>query len=288
MNRTANTDRIKLISAMSVFGTIGIFRRYIPLPSRMIALVRGIVGTAFLLLVILVQKKPLDKKVIRENFLLLFLSGAAIGVNWILLFEAYCYTSVATATLCYYLAPVLMILGAPIVLKDKLTLRQGLCAAAALCGMVPVSGILETGISDISEMKGILYGIGAAILYASVILMNKKLPKINAYDKTIVQLFFASVTLLPYVLLTEHISPADYTPISLLLLIAVGIVHTGLAYWMYFGSIENLKAQTVALWSYLDPVLAIILSTLLLREPMGIPAWIGAAVILGAAYLCEQ
>ena len=273
---------------MAIFGTIGIFRRYIPLPSSLIALGRGMIASFFLLMVLFLQKKSLDKTAIRNNMLMLFISGTTIGINWILLFESYCYTSVATATLCYYLAPILMILGGAIVLKEKLTIKQGLCAAAALCGMIPVSGVLNDGAAGPNQLKGVLLGIGAAILYASVILMNKKMKHINAYDKTILQLFFASVTLLPYVLVTEDFGTICFTPRAVFFLLLIGVVHTGFAYWMYFSSIEHLAARTVAIWSYLDPVLAIILSNLVLKEPMGLLSWLGAAVILGAAYLCER
>lgn len=283
-----NKDKANFIIAMAIFGTIGIFRRYIPLPSSLVALVRGIIGTVFLLAVLSLQKRKMDWATIQKCFPILLISGAAIGFNWILLFEAYSYTSVATATLCYYLAPIIVILAAPLVLKDKLTLRHGICAAAALLGMIPVSGILETGITGLSEMKGIFCGLGAAVLYASVILMNKKMPAINAYDKTILQLLFASAALLPYVAFTTNLAQLSLTPVAIVMLLTVGILHTGIAYWMYFGSIQKLSAHTVALWSYLDPVLAIILSTVLLKEPLSLPAWIGAAIILCAAYICEK
>lgn len=288
MKRETKTDKIMLISSMCIFATIGIFRRYIPLSSRVVALARGIIGTAFLIFIVIIQKKHPDIKAARENFFTLLISGAAIGFNWILLFESYCYTSVATATLCYYLAPILVIIAAPFVLKEKLTARRSICAAAALCGMVPVSGVLDTGIMNMSEMRGILCGIGAAILYASVIIMNKKMKHMNAYDKTILQLFFASLTLFPYVLLTEKLTFSSVSVVTVIMLLVVGVLHTGFAYWMYFGSIRALNAQTVALWSYLDPVLAIILSTVLLKEPMSFAAWIGAIVILGAAYISER
>ena len=277
-----------LILSMCVFGTIGILRRYIPLSSSLIALVRGVVGAAFLLLVVAVRQQPLDKTAIRKNLVLLVASGAAIGFNWILLFEAYNYTSVATATLCYYLAPILVILAAPFVLKEKLTLKKGLCALVALLGMVLVSGVPDSGFGGVSEMKGILFGIGAAVLYASVILMNKKMSAIAAYDKTILQLIMASAALLPYVLLTENWSEVTVTGLSAVLLLVAGVVHTGLAYWLYFGSMGALKAQTVALFSYIDPILAIVLSLVILSEPMSILSGIGAVMILGAAYISEK
>lgn len=288
MSSEVGKSRNMLIASMCIFGTIGIIRRYIPLSSSLIAFVRGIVGVAFLLLVVKLQRKQLDKAAVQQNLPLLLCSGAAIGFNWILLFEAYNHTSVATATLCYYLAPVLVILAAPFVLHEKLTLRRGLCAAAALTGMVLVSGIGIADFSASTEWKGILFGLGAAVLYACVILMNKKIHGVPAFDKTILQLSAASAALLPYVILTEDWTHVTLTPLACILLLTAGIIHTGLAYWLYFGSMANLKAHTVALFSYIDPILAIILSMALLKEPMELTSAIGAVMILGAAYISEN
>ena len=288
MNQTQIKSRNNLILSMCIFGTIGILRRYIPLSSSLVALVRGIIGSVFLMMVLLISKKSLDKQALRKNLPMLSLSGAAIGFNWILLFEAYNYTSVATATLCYYLAPILMILASPMVLKERLTKKSILCTVTALVGMVLVSGITETGFSGLSELKGILLGIGAAVLYAGVILMNKKISGIPSYDKTILQLATASAALLPYVLLTEDLSVISLTPVAVLLLLVAGIIHTGFAYWLYFGSMNDLPSHTVALLSYMDPILAILLSVVLLREPMSLSAAIGAVLILGAAYISEK
>lgn len=287
MTPSQKSSRNLLILSMVIFGTVGIFRRFIPAPSSQIALVRGIIGTVVLIGYMLLTKQSIDRTAVQRNFWALLYSGAAIGFNWILLFEAYCYTSVATATLCYYLAPILVIIGASILLKERLSMRKILCTAAALVGMVFVSGVLETGISSIYEMKGILYGLGAAVLYASVILTNKQMPDIPALDKTIFQLGFASLALLPYVLLTEGFDE-PLEGIGIVLLIIVGVVHTGIAYLLYFGSMKNLKAHTVAILSYIDPVLAILLSALLLREPMSIASAVGAVLILGAAYISER
>lgn len=280
--------KLMLIGSMCIFSTIGILRKYIPYPSGFVALIRGIVGSLFLLAVIFLRKQKPDLAAIRTNGLQLLLSGAALGFNWIFLFESYTYTSVATATLCYYLAPILVILFSPLFLREKITGKQALCAVAALAGMVLVSGVTETGLPDLRESKGILFGLAAALLYASVIMMNRKFGTINAYDKTISQLALASVVLLPYVLLTENPGSLVFSPIPLLLIAAAGIVHTGVAYWLYFGSMASLKAHTVALYSYIDPIGAIILSVLVLKEPMTLSAGIGAVMILGAAYISER
>lgn len=279
-----NTARLKIISAMVIFGTIGIFRKYIPLDSSLIALVRGGVGTLFLLLVVFLSRTRLNKPAIRRNFLLLAISGAAIGVNWILLFESYRYTSVATATLCYYMAPIFVMLLSPIILKQKLGSRKLICVGAALLGMVLVSGVLE---SSGGSFTGVLLGLGAAAFYASVILMNQFIRDIPAYDKTILQLGSASVVLLPYVLLTVDFAAQTVSPLSLIMLLLVGIIHTGIAYWLYFGGMKDLPAQTVALLSYLDPVVAILLSALLLGEPMTLMSGIGAMLVLGATAMSE-
>lgn len=279
--------RLEILAAMTVFGTIGVFVRCIHLPSSVIALVRGLVGAAFLLLVIACKRARPDRAAIRENLPLLCLSGAAVGFNWILLFEAYRYTTVATATLCYYFAPIFVTLLSPLLLAERLTRRKVLCALVALGGMVLVSGLPQSGLPTLAEAKGILFGFGAAVFYASVVLMNKKFTRIGAFDKTMVQLAAAAVVLLPYTLATEDCRALSPTPLAVLLLVVVGVVHTGVCYTLYFSSLTHLPAQTAALFSYIDPVVAILLSAFLLGEPLGLPGAVGAALVLGSTLVSE-
>lgn len=287
LSKPEQTAKLKLIFAMTAFGTIGIFVRYIPLSSTMIALVRGVIGTVFLIFAARFQKSGISFFAIKKNLIPLCLSGIFIGINWILLFESYRYTTVATATLCYYFAPIFVIVASPFFLKEKLTLKKSLCVAAALIGMVLISGILQSGISAVSEMKGVFFGIGAAVFYASVIMLNKKIKEISAYDKTMMQLASASIILLPYALLTEDLTAISLTPATILLLLIVGVFHTGICYTLYFGSMKDLKAQTVAIFSYIDPVVAIILSAVILREKMNFISIIGAVLILGSTLISE-
>lgn len=273
---------------MLIFGSIGVFRRYIPLSSDWMACVRGIIGTLFLVVVVATSKKKIDKVVIKKNLWLLLISGAAIGVNWILLFEAYRYTTVAIATLCYYMAPVIVILLAPILLKEKMTVKKSVCAAVAILGMLLVSGIFDGGAVAGGSGKGILFGLGAAMFYASVVLMNQFIKDISAYDKTIMQLGGATLVVLPYSLLTSGVQEfATLTVPQILLLLAVGIVHTGIAYWLYFGSMDKLSGQTVAVYSYIDPAFAVVLSVVVLGENPGVLGIIGAVLILGATLFSE-
>ena len=284
--------KIKIITAMVTFGTIGVFVRYIPLPSSIIALVRGVLATIFLLTVMAAGKRRPDRTAIRRNLALLVISGGMIGFNWILLFEAYNYTSVAVATLCYYLAPVFVIIASPFVLGEKLTMRKTLCVISALAGMVMVSGVIQNYVSggnaEDLNLTGVLLGIGAGALYATIILMNKKLKNISSYDTTVMQLAAASIVLVPYCLLTVDIGSLEVTPGSAVLLVIVGIVHTGIAYVLYFGSIKELPAQTVAIFSYIDPILAVLLSAFLLKESMGMLSISGAILILGSTFVSEM
>ena len=279
--------KVSLILAMVIFGTIGIFRKYIPLPSGIVACARGILGVAFLLVFIKIKKIKMDRESIKKHLWILLVSGGFIGLNWVLLFESYRYTSVAVATLCYYMAPIFVMIVSPFLLKEKLTVKKVLCVIVALIGMVFVSGVLDGGISDVSEMKGILFGLGAAALYATVIMMNQKLREVPTYDKTIMQLGAAAVVLIPYILFVEDLSAVVLTPLIVFMLIIVGVVHTGIAYALYFGSMNGLKAQTVALFSYIDPIVAIILSAMFLKEPMTIYSAIGAVLVLGATMISE-
>jgi drug/metabolite transporter (DMT)-like permease len=278
-------EKWMLLGAMGIFGTIGLIVRYIPLSSAVIACARGFMGLVFLLGVMLFTKKKPDLPAIRRNLLLLAVSGAAMGFNWILLFESYRYTTVATATVCYYLAPLMLLLACPL-LGERLTAKKLLCVGIALVGLVFVSGVLQQ-MPTKEELLGIAFGLGAAVLYASVMFMNKKLSPIPAYDKTILQLGSAAIVILPYILLTEGLPSFSLTAIQWVLLIVVGIVHTGIAYALYFGSMKSLRAQTIAVFSYLDPVIAVLLSALVLRETMTWGNILGAILILGSALYSE-
>ena len=278
--------RLSVIGAMTIFGTIGVFRKFIDLPSSGLAVARGLIGAAFLLVLILLLGKKLDKTAIKSNLWLLLISGGCIGINWMLLFESYRYTTVATATLCYYLAPVFVVFLSPLVLKERLRPVKIVCALVAVLGMVFVSGVFEGGL-DMTRLPGILFGLGAAAFYATVVLLNKKMKPIEAMDCTVIQLAAAALVLLPYTLLTENYASVSLGTLGVVMLMAMGILHTGTAYALYFSSVHALPAQTVAIFSYIDPVVAILLSALFLQEPMSLWGWIGAILILGSTLLSE-
>ena len=275
------------VFSMLIFGTIGVFRRYIPLPSAFLAFTRGIIGGLCILLLMRFRKKGGREPLARRDLLMLVVSGALIGFNWMLLFEAYNHTTVAVATLCYYMAPTIVILLSPIIFRERLTVKKAVCAAVAVAGMVLVSGVPgESGAPEVS-VPGILLGLGAAAIYAAVMIMNKKIKGVDTWQKTSVQLLSAGLAMVPYLLLTGGFSTEGFSVSAAVLLLVVGIVHTGIAYALYFGSMDGLRVQTVAILSYIDPVSALLFSAFLLREPLSPLNILGAIMIIGSALVSE-
>jgi RarD protein len=213
-------------------------------------------------------------------------SGAVIGFNWILLFEAYNYTTVAVATLCYYMQPTIVVLLSPFVFNEKLTPKKAVCAGIAISGMILVSGV-GGGQSGMHSLAGIAFGLGAAALYAAVVMMNKKISGVDAYEKTMIQLGAAAFIMVPYLFLTGGFKSAGtaFSAWVPCLVLIVGLVHTGIAYVLYFASMDGLRTQTIAMLSYIDPVTALLLSAVILHEGMTLRGLAGALLILGAAFI---
>lgn len=273
--------------SLLIVGTIGVFRRYLPLSSPLLAFFRGLAGGGALALFVLLRKKGTGERLPDRKLAGLILNGVFLGVNWILLFEAYNNTTIAKATLCYYLQPTILLLLSPLVFKEKLTAKKMVCAGLSLTGMVFVSGVFDSGASGANELPGILFGLGAACFYTLVVIFNKKLDGIDPYRKTVIQLISAAVALLPYLLLNNDFSGAEFTSKTVLLLLVVCVVHTGVVYALYFGSMDGLQAQTISALSYIDPITAMVVSAVLLKEAPTFGSIAGAVLILGSALACE-
>ena len=278
--------KLLLVISMIVFGTIGLFVKYIPLSSGEIALYRAILAIILLGIFLLITKQKIDIKTIKKDLLLLLISGMAMGINWMLLFEAYNYTSVSVATLSYYFAPVLVMVVSPILFKEKLSILQIICFVGSTIGLV-----LLTGISDLNgnndHFKGIILGILAAIFYATVIILNKFIKGVSGVNRTFLQFVSSIIVLLPYVLLTSGINVLKLEGVSWIYLLIIGIIHTGICYCMYFSSVKELRGQEVAILSYIDPLVAVIVSLVFLSESMNVYQIIGGILILGFSLFNE-
>ena len=287
MKQEVGKAKLEIVTAMLIFGSIGLFVRGIGMPSSVIAVVRGALGSLFLVAAGAFMKKKISLAAWKANWLVLVLSGAAIGANWIFLFESYRYTTVSCATLSYYCAPVFVILLSPLVLKEKLTLKRILCAAGAIFGMALVADVFHIGEGGSNNLLGIGLGLIAAALYACVVLLNKFLKGLTGIESTSAQLAVAALVLLPYTLLTYSPGTVIYSTRAVLLLLVVGVVHTGFAYCLYFSSLQTLSGQTSAVMSYIDPVTAIFLSAFLLGETMTPLQAAGGVLVLGMTLISE-
>lgn len=273
-------SRLMLIASMISFGTLAPFVRNIPVSSGELALYRAVLAAGLIGLFLLLTRQHIDLRAIRRELPLLLFSGMAMGINWILLFEAYKYTTVAISTLSYYFAPVIVTLVCPLLFRERLTKKQILCFIMSTLGLALVIGITDLG-SGGNDALGIAFGLGAACFYASVILLNKFIKGVAGIHRTFLQFLAAIVILLPYVAFTGgmHLNVLDGT--GWVCLLIVGLVHTGITYCLYFSSLKELPGQEAAILSYIDPLVAIIIGVLVLGEPLSWQQLLGGALILG-------
>ena len=267
------------VLAMVIFGTLAPFVRNIGVSSGELALYRAVMGAGLIWIYLLAKGKNPFSGGLKREILLLLLSGGAMGVNWILLFQAYRYTSVSTATLCYYFAPVIVTALSPVLFRERLTRKQLFCFAMATLGLVLITGLEPSAGS--ANLTGILFGLGAAVFYAAVILLNKYIRSTAGIQRTFLQFLAAIVTLIPYVAATGGVTLSRLDGTGWMCLRVVGILHTGITYCLYFSSLKALPGQRAAILSYIDPLVAVLISVTVLREPMTWQQALGGGLILG-------
>ena len=278
MKKTMN-PRSMLIASMTIFGTLGIFVRNIPVSSSELALYRAVLAALLIAVFLLVTKQHIPLANIKKEVPLLLASGVAMGINWILLFEAYKYTTVSVATLSYYFAPVIVTVVCPFLFKEKLTGKQIICFVMSTLGLVLITGISDKGSGN--DFIGILFGLGAAVFYATVILLNKFIKNVEGIHRTFLQFLSAIVILIPYVIMTSGVTLGKLNGIGWANLLIVGLIHTGVTYCMYFSSLKELPGQKSAILSYIDPLVAVLISVTILGESMTLWQVIGGILILG-------
>ena len=271
--------RLMLITSMTIFGTLGLFVRNIPVSSGELALYRAVLATLLIAIFLLITNQKIPFAKIKKEVPLLLASGMAMGINWILLFEAYKYTTVSVATLSYYFAPVIVTIVCPVLFKEKLSSKQIVCFIMSTLGLILITGIGEVGSG--SDFIGILFGLGAAVFYATVILLNKFIKNVEGIHRTFLQFLSAIVILIPYVITTSGVTLGNLNHIGWLNLLIVGLIHTGVTYCMYFSSLKELPGQKAAILSYIDPLVAVLISVTILGETMSIWQAIGGILILG-------
>ncbi|MBQ2876004.1 MAG: DMT family transporter [Clostridia bacterium] len=271
--------KIMMIASMAVFGTIGVFRANINISSAELALYRGVLALIIIGAFLLFKRQKIDLRAIGKRLPVLIISGAAIGVNWILLFEAYRYTTVSVATLSYYFAPVIVTVVCPIIFKEKMGWKQWVCFGASTVGIVLITGVGALGAGN--HLLGILFGLGAAVFYATVIILNKFVRDVDGIQRTFIQFVSAVAVLIPYVIFTGGSGLGSLDGGGWACLLVVGLIHTGVTYCLYFTAIKELPGQKAAILSYIDPLVAVLCSVIILHEQIEPLQIVGGVLILG-------
>ncbi|MBQ9991171.1 MAG: EamA family transporter [Lachnospiraceae bacterium] len=288
---TGKKARLQLVLSMTVFGTLAIFVRNIPLSSGELALYRAVFAALLIGVYLLISPDKLKLSAIKKELPLLLLSGAAMGINWILLFQAYQYTTVSVATLSYYFAPIIVTIVCPFLFHEKLTKKQIFCFVMSTVGVFLIIGIPDSGSVTGPAGKGtlgIFFGLGAACFYATVILLNKFIKTVAGIHRTFLQFLAAIAVLIPYVLFTGGFRFMTLEASGWINLLIVGLFHTGITYCLYFSSLKELPGQEAAILSYVDPLVAVIVSVTVLGENISILQILGGLLILGFALWNEK
>lgn len=278
--------KLEMILAMAIYGTLAIFVRNIPLSSAEVALFRAAIALICILGVQAARGKLPKLSGMGGDGPLLALSGAAMGFNWIFLFEAYKYTTVSVATLSYYFAPVIVMAACPLLFRERATPLQAVCFIGSTAGLVLVINAGRLAL-DGGQLRGVAFGLAAAVLYATVILLNKRIRRVSGIDRTLLQFAAAAAVLLPYVLLSGGFQLGNMNASGWLNLLCVGVVHSGAAYCLYFSALKALPGQEAALLSYIDPLVAVLISLTVLAEPVAPVQLVGGAMILAFTLLNE-
>lgn len=280
---------LKVIISMLIWGSLGLFVSAIPYTAPVIACLRAVIGFLILLGANFIAKEQTSAKDFIAALPIMLFVGAIMGLNWAALFAAYKFCGVSVATLCYYMAPVITIILCTVLLKETLTRRKIAGIAIAVIGMVLVNGAGGAA-GGTNPILGIGLALGAAVIYASVVTINKASKRINSVtpmQSTTVELLGAAISSGLYAFLSgsiEWINPGLKGGLAMLLL---GVIHTGLAYIFYFGSIPKLPGHTLAVLSYFDPVSALFFSAIFLSERMSTVQWVGALLVLGGAAVSQ-
>lgn len=277
--------KIQYIISLCLFGTTGLILRWTILPSELMVFARGLLGSCLLLTFLHLRGAKLSQEAIRKNLGWLIFGGVSLGLNWVFLFAAYRYTTVAIASLCNYTAPLMVLVLAPFVFRERLTWFKVICILAAAAGITLISNPFAGEAA--ADLTGILLGMGAALGFVGIIVGNKKVKDISPLDKVIVQLFLSAMTALPYVLYQNWGKSIPVDVPSILWLGVLIVLHTGVAYMFYFSAIGELPVQSIALWGYIEPVVSVLCSALILAEPLGVFGVIGSALVIGAALISE-
>lgn len=274
---------IKYLLALLLFGSNGVVASYISLTSYEIVFLRSLIGSILLISLFKLADNKIDLTKNKRHLLYLIISGVAMGVSWIFLYEAYQQIGVSIASLAYYCGPVIVMLLSPLLFNERFTLPKVGGFVAVLCGILLIN---TQAIHDGKTPWGLFCGVMSAIMYAFMVIFNKKAHSITGMKNAMLQLIISFLTVAVFLGFRQgfiiHVSRSDWIPILIL-----GLLNTGIGCYLYFSSIASLPVQSVAVCGYLEPLSAIAFSALLLKEILQLIQMLGAVLVIGGSIFAE-
>ena len=270
-------DYLKYIFSLLLFGSNGIVASFIKLNSYEIVFCRTLTGGLLLLLIFLLSRGKFTFYKHKKDFAFLAISGVSMGASWMFLYEAYARVGVSVASLCYYCGPVFVMALSPIIFKEKLTFEKVFGFIAVFIGIFFING---GGV--IKDKFGFFCGLLSAVTYALMVIFNKKAISINGLENSALQLVVAFITTAVFVALKQGLE-INISKSSIIPLLVLGIINTGLGCYLYFSAIGKIPAQTVAVCGYSEARSAVVFSAVFLKESLSALQIAGALLIIGGA-----
>lgn len=274
-----NFDLLIYLISLVIMGSQGIVASFSSLPSMHLVFTRTVIGSIVLLIVCALHKYKFKCLKNRKEAICLFLSGFSLGAGWIFLYQAYAIIGVSISTLLYYLGPMIALVLSPIIFKEKLTKAQVLGIIISFLGAVLLNGKIA---GDPTKIHGIILGILSGVSYALMLIFNKNVKTASGMENTTIQIVASFILITIFLLFNGgihiHIEGKEWFPV-----LWIGLINTCLACYFYYKTIPRLPISTIAIFSYLDPVSAVILSAVILGETLSIIQIIGVVLVIGGA-----
>ncbi|HJJ29338.1 MAG TPA: DMT family transporter [Methanocorpusculum sp.] len=280
-----NKAALLLTLSVLITGANGILANSTGETSAQIVFLRTLIASLFMLALFLVTRHKFTFYKNPRDFALIAASGCSMGISWLFLYEAYLEIGVSLATLLYYIGPVIIMILAPVLFKEKHTPANLLGFGIVLAGVLLVNGIaVKNGVVPF----GILCGTLSAVFYACMMAFSKKITVMKGIENPMFQFIFSFLIVALYVSFTGGygfmlaISPHDWLMFAIL-----GIVNTGIATTLYFVTVPRVKARSLAVISYFELLSAVIFSAIFLGEILTPLQIAGTACIVGGALFAE-
>lgn len=252
------------------------------------AFIRFSLATLALMAPLLLQHKKVPLPNQKEWFLLFILAlTGPIGFN-LLFFKGLQYIEAGRASLIVALNPLLITVAAAIFLGEKMKLRQFLGLVIALTGVIYVLskgdwGKVFTGGVGLGEMA--IFGAVMSWTVHSLVgkrVMEKFCPLHSVFYSSLIGSVLLFLLALNFDLgkTIAHIDSKNWANFLFL-----GTLGTAAATTLYYAAIQKIGASCAGAFMNLVPFFAVILSWLILTEPITAPVIFGGIMLTFGVYL---